>query len=310
MTLKEIVNQIKTITLSNQMVHDFRYGMLSDFRNEPNAYPFVFLHPLTHTKGERTITYSFDFIVCDLINTQSPSHDKYLIAHDRCLKICLDTLSKIEYGITQSIEYIRGSNLSTFNDRFTDEVACVAYNLRLETPYPFDDCISPFNNLAQNEYLTNIKIKDLLTMVGSFRQLTNQHKMLKSFYYGFLSDIKFNEITKIEYPYFFLLPTEHTQQEGFITLRFNALFCDLVKGDQYPDTDTFDNYLDIQSNCIQYAVDIISKLYYAEQFRNITPIRSFSITTFVERFTDELTGATCPIEIQIPLGLDYCNAPF
>lgn len=309
MTLKEVVNEIKSITLSNLMVEDFRYGMLSDFRNEPNSYPFVFLHPLTHTKGERTITYSFDYIVCDLINEQSPSHDKYLVAHDRCFKICLDTLAKIEYGITSSLEYIRGGNFTTFNDRFVDEVACVAYNLQVEAPLPLNDCITPFNSLSTNEFLSNIEVVDLYTMVQAFRQLANQHKMLNSFYYGFLSDVKFNEYSQVDYPYFFLLPTEHSQNEGFITLRFNAIFCDLVKGDQFSDTNLFDNYLDIQSNCIQYATDIISKLYYGNEFKKITPSRQFTITTFVERFTDELTGATCPIEIQIPRGLDFCNFP-
>jgi hypothetical protein len=309
MTYKDIVETIETIVLDHKEINNFGYGMLSDIKPKANQYPYVFLNPVTHTRQDRQTTYSFNLIVMDLVNTLSPSPDKKLIVEDRCIKIILDILSKIEYSLNQEIDFRKAGSITTFVERFDDEVAGATFQLSIVISDPFDSCDAPFN-VSTNDYLNNLKATSLYSFVVMLRGLTEQHKMLKSFYYGFLSDIKFNELTQVNYPYVFLLPTDHTYTKNIITYRFNLIITDLVKGDTPFYTETFDNYLTIQSNAIQYGFDLLSTIRVDDRFSNIDFIKSFNIDTFVERFEDELTGATFTIEIQIPTSLNLCDAPY
>lgn len=307
MTYKQIVEKIETIVLSHQSVNNFGYGMLSDIKPKATDYPYVFLNPETHTRQQNTTTYSFNLIVMDLVNNNSPSPDKDLIVEDRCIKIILDILSKIEYD-TPEIDFNKQGALTNFVERFDDDVAGATYNLQIVVRDPLDKCNAPFIT-TDNEYYNTQKANSLYSFVNMFRGLTKSHKMINSFYYGFLSDIKFNELTQVNYPYVFLLPTDHNYSPKMITYRFNLIITDMVKGKINFDTIDFNNYLTIQSNCIQYGLDLLSEIEYDERFSNIDFNQSFTINTFVERFEDELTGATFTIDIQVPTKLNLCEAP-
>lgn len=308
MTYKEIVQTIETIVLEHKEINNFGYGMLSDIKPKANRYPYVFLNPNNHSKEGRQTIYNFNLIVMDLVNSQSPSPDKNLIVEDRCIKIIGDILSKIEYG-TNNIDFRKQGAISTFVDRFDDDVAGATYQLSIALPDPLDSCDAPFDT-STNEYLNNIKATSLYSFVNLMRGLSLQHKMIHSFYYGFLSDIKFNELNQIHYPYVFLLPTEHSYSPKIITYRFNLIIADIVKDKTPFYTETFDNYLQIQSNAIQYGFDLLSTIRTDSRFSNIDFNPNFTISTFVERFEDELSGATFTIEIQIPTALNLCEAPY
>jgi hypothetical protein len=308
MTLQELVKWIKDVSLSNRMVKGFSYGYYSDFREFPRDYPFVFLNPSTHIRQGSTIRYNFEYIVADLLNDYSPSHDKELLIHDRAIKITNDTLSKID-GTTYSIDFTRGRSLNTFVERFDDSVSGLGFDLEIVSTQGLDKCDSPFNNFTNNEFLSNIKAIDLYTLVNKIRQLCLEHKMIKSFYYGTLSDIKFNELDKVDYPYVFLLPSSHSIDTQHITYRFNMIVCDLVKGDAFSDTADIDEKLAITSNTMEYIDDVMSNLYYSQSFYELDISRNYTMRSFVERFDDEVAGTTAAIEIKIKQGLNLCDAP-
>jgi hypothetical protein len=307
MTYKDIVEEIGTIVSSHKQINNFGYGMLSDIKPKAGDYPYAFLNPETHTRNRNTTTYSFNLIVMDLVNKNSPSQDKDLIVQDRCIKIILDILSSIEYN-NPKMDFNKQGSLTNFVERFDDDVAGATYNIQVVIKDPLDNCVAPFIT-TDNEYYNTQKVNSLYSFVNMFRSLTKSHKMINSFYYGFLSDIKFNEITQIEYPYVFLLPTEHTYSKNLITYRFNLIITDMVKGKINFDTEDFNNFLTIQSNAIQYGLDLLSEIEKDERFSNIDFNQNLTINTFVERFEDDLSGATFTIDIQVPTLLNLCEAP-
>jgi hypothetical protein len=313
MTYKNIVKKIENIVSSHKFINNFGYGMLSDIKPKANDYPYAFLNPETHTRQQYTTTYSFNLIIMDLIvkksgdNFKSAPQDNILKIQDSCIKIILDILSKIEYDILD-IDFNKQGSLTTFVDRFDDDVAGANFNLQIVIRDPLDNCIAPFE-FIDNEYYNTQQVKSLLSFVKMFRGLTMSHKMINSFYYGLLSDVKFNELTQIDYPYVFLLPTEHTYSSKIITYRFNLIICDIVKGNINFDTTPSDNKLNIQSNAIQYGIDLLSEIQINKRFSNIDFNKNLTINTFVERFEDELSGATFTIEFQVPTLLNLCEAP-
>lgn len=309
MTLKEIVEWVQSIVENHKQVDKFSYGLLSDLKPDADKYPYVFLTPLSHTKRNRDIIYSFDLIIMDIVNNKDmngpyTSPDADLLVQSRCINILLDILAEIEYGENKNISFIKTGNITPFVDRFDDAVAGVSYNLQLQVRKPLDACVDIFNNQIQIETINNY-----FDLVSSMRKLSLDHKMINSFYYGFLSDIKFNDIQQISYPYMFLLPTNHTYTTNVITYRFNMLIMDIVKNKTSFDIQDFDNYLIIQSNCLEYGLDILSFIDKNISIK-IDFNKTFDITTFVERFDDELSGATFTIEFQVPTKLNLCDAPY
>ena len=101
-------------------------------------------------------------------------------------------------------------------------------------------------------------------LVDRIRQVVFDHKMLVDFGYGQMSDIKVRsegegEDSGADYPYCFLNPQPHVRTETEITYNFNMIVMDMAREEE---GDEYQNFLAIQSDCIQYIDDIIARLYY------------------------------------------------
>lgn len=310
MTYKEIVEHIEDMCSTHKLVEDFSYGMLSDIKPEGQYTPYVFLLPQSHQMERTTVVYNFDLLCMDYIGHYANNPDRYLLVQDRLIKIILDILSHLEYNFNEKVHFIKSGGFTTSVERFDDEVICVSYNLSVIVPRGLNECDAPFPVTFTNDFLLSGDFTDLEKLVKMFRILCLEHKMINTFNYGFLSDIKVGEIPQVFYPYVFLLPGEHTYSENKMTYRFNMIVMDIVKNEVSFDTIDFQNTLTIQSNCIQYGLDILAKIKYDQLFSQITILDNPSITTFVERFDDEVSGATFLIEVEIKQNLDYCSAPF
>ncbi len=149
-------------------------------------------------------------------------------------------------------------------------------------------------------------------VVDRIRQVVFDHNMLVDFGYGQLSDIKTRsegpegEAQGADYPYLFLNPTQHQRTETQITYNFNMIVMDMAREEE---GDVYQNFLAIQSNCIQYIDDVVARLYYHYQDKPEIQF-NFSYTPFYERFQDNLAGATANIQIIVPTNIDNCIAPF
>lgn len=148
-------------------------------------------------------------------------------------------------------------------------------------------------------------------IVNRFKDIVEDHKMLVDFGYGQISDIKTRsegdgEAEGADYPYLFLNPGVHNREESVVTYNFNMIIMDMAREEEASE---YQNFLNIQSNCIQYCDDVIARLYY---YYKDKPEISFTVsyTPFYERFQDQLAGATATISIEVPSNINECIAPF
>lgn len=148
-------------------------------------------------------------------------------------------------------------------------------------------------------------------IVNRFKEIVGDHKMLQDFGYGQISDIKTRseggaEQDGTDYPYLFLNPGTHTRTQRSITYNFNMIIMDMAREEEAND---YQNFLNIQSDCIQYIDDVVARLYY---YYNDKPEISMNLnyTPFYERFQDQLAGATAVISIEVPTAINECIAPF
>jgi len=148
-------------------------------------------------------------------------------------------------------------------------------------------------------------------VVNRFKTIVEDHRMLVDFGYGQISDIKtrsegMGELEGADYPYLFLNPGVHNRDQSTITYNFNMIIMDMAREEEASE---YQNFLNIQSNCIQYCDDVIARLYY---YYKDKPEVSFNIsyTPFYERFQDDLAGATATISITVPNNIDDCISPF
>lgn len=134
--------------------------------------------------------------------------------------------------------------------------------------------------------------------------ITKSHKFVNQFGYGEISDVMQPEgNASPNYPYVFLNPVQISATKKTSTFTFNLICME----------QTFDNYVPIitsQSECITILNDIISKINLTTTYPTIEVEDGFVFTPFVERFKDNVVGASCSINITFASPLDVCNKPF
>ena len=148
-------------------------------------------------------------------------------------------------------------------------------------------------------------------IVDSVAQAVADHKILRDFGYGAITDIKTvntdQESTTVDYPYVFLNPTQGSRNGQAITYRWNLIAMDVVQED--PDN-TYLNYLKVQSDCQQYVDDILAYLRFSTPLKDFDLTLNVQLTPFKERFQDSVAGMTATLEVEIPQKLDNCLTPF
>lgn len=152
--------------------------------------------------------------------------------------------------------------------------------------------------------------KDVLS---DLTNLLDRHKMIQTWGYGNLSDLVTpfkkedktgNETTvyDIDYPYAFLQPLQHSLQKGKVAYNFNLIMMEQCDNDP-------NEVIQAQSNCQQYIQDVLAEIYYNFDQKYDFTLNS-SLTPFKEKYDDTVSGMTANIQIEIPMVLDDCIAPF
>lgn len=152
-------------------------------------------------------------------------------------------------------------------------------------------------------------------IINRFRTITEDHLMLEDFGYGDLSDLKYvsqigTEQERVQYPYLYLLPSSSTRNGPVMNYAFNMIIMDMARPEDGPNTDKFDNYITIQSQCQQYIDDVLAQLYYFYKDQPEIQLTGITYTPFKEKYQDVLAGMTATINIAVPTPLNECIAPF
>ena len=149
-------------------------------------------------------------------------------------------------------------------------------------------------------------------VVNRIQEIVEDHKMLVDFGYGQVSDLKTRstgtegEPDGADYPYLFLNPTQHVRTQQQITYNFNMIVMDMAREEEAHE---YQNFLNIQSDCIQYIDDVVARLYYYYKDKPEVSM-DLNYTPFYERFQDDLAGATATLSITVPNSINECIAPF
>jgi len=152
-------------------------------------------------------------------------------------------------------------------------------------------------------------------IINRFRSITDNHLMLQDFGYGDLSDLKYvsqlgTEEERVSYPYLYLLPSSSNRAGPVMNYSFNMIVMDMARPEDGADTDKYDNYVTIQSQCQQYIDDVLARLYYFYKDQPEITLTGITYTPFKEKYQDVVAGMTATITIQVPTPLNECVAPY
>ena len=117
-------------------------------------YPLVFVIPQPISRDRRTIQYSFNVLVMDIIN-QDMSNE--IQVHNDTLMIAEDILAQFGYGVDASsgnyydkYEIVTPTTITPFSESFDDYVSGVNLQLTLLIDSPLDRCIAPIESLSNH----------------------------------------------------------------------------------------------------------------------------------------------------------------
>jgi len=152
-------------------------------------------------------------------------------------------------------------------------------------------------------------------IINRFRSITEAHLMLEDFGYGDLSDLKYvsqlgSDEERVSYPYLYLLPSSSTRNGPVMNYAFNMIVMDMARPEDGANTDKFDNYITIQSQCQQYIDDVLAQLYYFYKDQPEIQLTGITYTPFKEKYQDVVAGMTATITIAVPTPLNECIAPY
>jgi hypothetical protein len=131
------------------------------------------------------------------------------------------------------------------------------------------------------------------------KPLSEDHLMLKDFGFGDLTNYANGQ--DIKYPIMWVVLNNVRYSEKSLAYSLSLIFADIAKDD-------ISNSLEIQSDMIQVAADIASKLVYAED-DDLDVSSEFNLKPFSERFADVCSGVVMDITIKSSKLLNECEFP-
>lgn len=151
-------------------------------------------------------------------------------------------------------------------------------------------------------------------LIEAFRQFAAQHKQIKCFGYGNISDIEVpvdavtGQPVQRDYPYFFVNPTNHTYTQSMLTYRFNIIVMELVTEVTPTGFSGLNSTIKAQSDALLILNDFLAWIEYNTEY-DTELVKNAAFTPFQERFQDNLAGMTVAVELQVPNDLNLCIAP-
>ena len=147
-------------------------------------------------------------------------------------------------------------------------------------------------------------------IIKEFNDFADAHKQIQTFGNGDLWEIaERNQLLDFNYPLLWVADQPATMGDGTFTWNFQILTMDLVNKDE-------DNENDVKSDMIQVLLDLLG---YLEQKFNTTTnnvdwtkiqlVRAGNLTSFTERFEDDVTGWGMGLGLKIPFKYSDCNLP-
>lgn len=151
-------------------------------------------------------------------------------------------------------------------------------------------------------------------IINMMKDFAAQHKQIKCFGYGNISDIEVpvdpttGEPVQRDYAYLFLNPSNHSITAQTLTYRFNVIVMDLASELQPTGFSGLNSTVKAQSEALLIINDMLAWIEYNTQY-DTELVKNTSITPFKERFNDTVAGMTATLEFVVPNTLNLCIAP-
>lgn len=137
-------------------------------------------------------------------------------------------------------------------------------------------------------------------IIKRFQSIATNHKQINSFGFGELWDI--NTSGSIDYPLMWVIPQQSEINEGIERLNFAIILMDVEKKGGI-------NRNEILSDTLEISKDVVAQLTH-QNYAWLFEANGVSLEPFTERFTDDVSGWTFNVGLQLEYNANRCVMPY
>ena len=146
-------------------------------------------------------------------------------------------------------------------------------------------------------------------ILKEFKTFATNHKQIENFGNGDLWEIvEHNQLTDFNYPLFWVADQPANLGDGTFTWNFNVMAMDLVNKDECNENDVKSDMCQVLLDCVSYFEQKTATSNNVDWLK-VNLVRSGTLTSFTERFEDELTGWGMNIGFRLPFSYNNCDLP-
>tara|TARA_R100000544_G_C2221093_1_gene57611 strand:+ start:486 stop:953 length:468 start_codon:yes stop_codon:yes gene_type:complete len=146
-------------------------------------------------------------------------------------------------------------------------------------------------------------------ILKEFKTFATNHKQIQNFGNGDLWEIvEHNQLADFNYPLFWVADQPANLGDGTFTWNFNVMAMDLVNKDESNENDVKSDMCQVLLDCVSYFEQKTATSNNVDWLK-VNLVRSGTLTSFTERFSDELTGWGMNIGFRLPFSYNNCDLP-
>ncbi len=146
MTLNQVINRIKLLSLGHKQIRTFRKGLVSDFlADKTTKYPAVFLQDSGGTislSGHAT-TLNYRLFVLDLVHVSEETNDNEQDVHSDMVSIAMDLLAQFNNGNYDDWKISADNSLQLLSEHENDLIAGCVFDFSVRIMYEQNICQIP-----------------------------------------------------------------------------------------------------------------------------------------------------------------------
>ena len=159
---KVIINDLKELADKHKQINSFGTGDLtqliyltSNVDGKDNdtwkapIYPLMYVIPKSVTRGEQSITYPFDIVIADIMNTKNYDIETDLLSDT--LEMAEDVLAQFKYSVTTAqgnyetkYDITLPTSINPFTEAFDDILVGWTLSLNIVVDNPLNRCTAPY----------------------------------------------------------------------------------------------------------------------------------------------------------------------
>ena len=161
---KIIINDFKELADKHKQINSFGTGDLnqliyltSNVDGKDNdswkapIYPLMYVIPKSVNRGEQEITYPFDIVIADIMNTKNYDIETDLLSDT--LEMAEDVLAQFKYSVTTAqgnyetkYDISLPTSINPFTEAFDDILVGWTLSLEIVVDSPLNRCLAPYKD--------------------------------------------------------------------------------------------------------------------------------------------------------------------